>query len=205
MRRPRISFIIGLFLIIGFICFLSGALWAKWATVEPTFFQIKITDIAQVIFPLVIAILITYFLNKLMSSTIHQREIMVKLLEQIEDKIRCIFENGNAYISNHQTSTPTPQKLAEERKIRGFIKHASSELSIFFDVFNKYDFVNKRDKDLLINRMKSNFLNIKIALTDLPFGVYNGNGYTNEQQIQFDLNYHAILCEIHRCKIDIYS
>ena len=77
--------------LLGCIC---GVLLSKWDNIKCTFFDVKITELVQIILTLIIAIFITSFVTTKTSNKIRRRDIVLDLVAKLQDRIDGIYEIG---------------------------------------------------------------------------------------------------------------
>lgn len=189
--RSKLSLIVTalIFLIIGF---LTGAVYVNWCNVSHTFFNITITDLAQIGLTLIIAIFITYLINRRASKEFKRSEIVLDIIERTIDRINKIFENGIMYMRNNKINTE-PDLLGDHKKL-------GSLISLLNDLNKKYKISGiKKDLELL----KKEYFSFKRLLTDSPFGE-NKRKYDKSIIGKYEDQYLSLIRLLYIMKMNIY-
>jgi len=191
-KRNRIAFLLTgtLSILLGF---LGGVLWAHWATVAPTFYQVKVTEIIQIVVTILVAVLIGYLLNKRVGNEFRRREILADLVSRLQDTINTIYELGSEYMQK-------PHSNQESPILRQF-KTAGALVSTLLDLKQ-----NKHIPELeaLEDSFKEQFFSLKRILTDSPFGE-QGKVYPANRVSQFESKHSSILLNLYEFKIGLYQ
>jgi hypothetical protein len=148
-----IIFVIFLF---GFIC---GGLLSNWDIIKCTFFEVKITELVQIILTLIIAIFITSFVTTRTSNKIRRRDMVLDLVSKLHNCIDKIYEIGCNFL----------EKPIDEDKsnILGRFRDAGNTLHIIEKIQNTKNI--KELEGFNVSIIKELFFQFKKELTDSPF------------------------------------
>jgi len=145
-----------IFSVIGFIIgFILKGIFENWQTLQLTFFNITIIDVAQLLITIMIGCYITYYISNKISTEQKRKEIILNQTEEFAQSIREIYKTTCEYIAK-----PTNEKA---RIILAKFKNAS----FFIDAIEK-----KLTKKILkhhITNCQFQFLSLKASITDVPF------------------------------------
>lgn len=176
-------------LVIGII---FGILLTKWNIISPFFFQIKITEIAQIFVTILIAIFITFLVNKKTSNEFQQKKILKEIVDKLTDEINVIYILGIDYIEN--------KDKGKETKIKRSLKNASATLSILLELSDE---VCNSKKEFSYT-IKNEFFQFKKALTDSPFG-QSEKAYTSNVITLFESKSKELFSQLYKYKIILYK
>jgi hypothetical protein len=180
--------VLALALLIGMAIILAK----KWGTIEPNFYSVKITDLAQFVITVLVAVFITCFIAHRNNLDLKQCEIMSGLIDELRHDIRDIFLLGKKYIQEKNKES--------EIQLRQQIQAASQLLSIVLELQKGCGLSGNRDFEKVC---KKEFIGFKKALTDSPFG--ERGKYPEAQISKFYLKYHHLVRTLYSYKLSLYK
>lgn len=189
--RSKLNLIVTalIFLIIGF---LTGAVIVNWCYISPTFFNFTITDLAQISLTLIIAIFITYLINRRTSKEFKRSEIVMDVIERISDRVNNIYDNGVVYMKDSSKNT--------EQELLGGYKKLGSLISILNEL-NKNHSISGIEKD--IEGLKNSYFKFKRLLTDSPFGE-KAREYEESKMNAYEDQYLLLVKLLYNMKMNMY-
>lgn len=181
-----------LYFIMGFFAgFILIGMLLSWPVIQGTFYDVKITDIFQLLFTVIIGIYVAYYINIRTSNDQKQKEIILELAQEFSESIKKIHIGIDDYIKK-----PEPK---EAQNILRLIKTASIFLSI---LLKKID--TKPFKEKCKNNCKDLFYDFKAIVTDVPFNT-NKPRFDYAREIEIYRSYSNLVGELYNLKLKIYS
>lgn len=186
----KYSVIVGVSLLIGSI---FGILISKWTLINPTFWNMKITDIVHILVTIIIACFVTNLINDKLNNNIRKRELLLELFDKLNVNIQSIYDNGNDYMraSQPQLGRSILATFKNTNNLLDFIKKVSSSKKICnHTIFD----------DTLIENIRY----LKAILTESRFLTENPN-YDEDTIKSFNEIHDKIVLKIYNSKINIYT
>jgi hypothetical protein len=175
-------------LLVGFI--LTGTL-KVWSIVCNTFYDIKITDIAQLLVTAIIGIYVAYYINIRTGNEQKQKEIILELVEEFAESIKKIHTDMNDYI-----------KAPKQEKAQNILRLFKTS-SIFLSILLKKTDI-KPFKGKCKNNCKELFYDFKACVTEVPFNTTKPN-FSYSAEAETHQSYSNLVGEIYNLKLNIYS
>ncbi len=157
LNNKVILFVIILFIfMLGFII---GCLFSNWNIVKSTFFEVKITELVQIVLTFIIAFFITSFVMKRTSNEQRRREIVLDLASKLHKYIDSIFEIGCRFLEKPNDK--------DKYNILSRLRDAGNLLHIIEKI--KKSKCSKELEGFDVSNIKNLFFEFKRELTDSPF------------------------------------
>ncbi len=145
-----VSFLVG---------FLFGGIFTNYDIVKCSFYNLKITDVIQIIVIILIAFFITRFVNLRTSSDIKRKESVLELISKFHNTIDQIYELGYSYMNDPQDTN--------DKNITILLRNASIYLGIIENIKQKNNVMELNKLDC--GYLKEGFWSLKNDLTNSPF------------------------------------
>jgi hypothetical protein len=185
------KFLLFVALFVLVICaFFAGAIFSLNPNLPKNFFDMRLIEISQLIFPLVVALLIGFYVNAKVDLGVKRREALGHLLDRAQDKLEELFGHTQEYMG-----TPSPE--LGSKVVFGF-----KQLSVFAQLIEQG--IEEQSKFKCSKQIVSVLLRFKKAATDSPF--LTQTPQFSPWQTQRVLAEYGKLCAlIHTYKMKIYT
>lgn len=189
----KINKVLFAFIIVGVFVggIILGCLIPLWCSLEGDFFKLKFIELIQLLFTIMLAVTVSYFISGKVNRDIKQREIINEIVTRVQGDLTNILEEGYTYIEN-------PDK-ERERKIKMMVKNIGMLLNLieWKKLFDGEEIENKKP-------IYQDFVRFKRALTDTPFG-REKEKYSKEQISMIQERFDVLWKRLYKLKLRIYS
>ena len=179
-----------IFLTLGVIL---GSLLCKWDKVGDDFFKFTLTDVLSILVTIGIGIFITFFLSKRTSNDFRRREVLLEMINKYQKSIERMYSIGSQYMEKLDLST--------QRKVISSVKMAGINFSTLKSIMTQCQISSVEE---MPNRLFKDYHNLKIVLTDTPFG-QQGVTYSVGKKIKYEEKYQALINELYSIKYNLFK
>lgn len=189
-KHSEAAFCAILFFLFGFVL---GGVISQWEVVRISFFQVKITDIIQIILVIVVGCFIAYKINLKFRKELRKIDIAYEYLKILQERIVSVFNMGRSYMDD-------PSCL-DTKLILNEMRLLSCQISLVEGIVNKTKLTGVVP---IIADVVSIYIEFKGVLTGGSFGVSQPT-YHIDDVTKYDTLYQRLMDKIFEAKVELYN
>jgi hypothetical protein len=140
-----------------------------------------------------IGVFITFLLSKRTSNDFRRREVLLEMINKYQKSIERMYSIGSQYME--KLDLPT------QRKVISSVKMAGINFSTLKSIMTQCQISSVEE---MPNRLFKHYHNLKIVLTDTPFG-QQGVAYSVGKKIKYEEKYQALINELYSIKYNLFK